>query len=146
MADELDRLYDHIVRAYVMRDELIDVDLLATASEDGQAIEAEKDSIIARETDQARQMRESFRVGLTTSYKLSKNGGPDLRLSDQDPVENSIADAMIRYLVSFGLASSRTEESVPGQYIYHVSVDWERMAGIASGLGIDLERSFSASG
>lgn len=142
MADELDRLYDHIVRAYVMRDELIDVDLLATASEEGQAIEAEKHQIVERESEQARKMRESFRVGLGTSFKLSQNGGQELRLSDQDSVENSIADALIRYLVSFGLAESRTEEVGPGHFIYYVSVDWDRMRSIAASIGVDLDTAF----
>src|SRR5215204_1053713 len=122
-----------------MRDELIDVDLLATASEEGQAIEAEKHQIVARETDQARQMRESFRVGMTTSYRLTQNGGQELRLSDQDPVENSVADALIRYLVSFGLASSRTEEAALNHFVYYLSVDWDRIRAIASGIGIDFD-------
>ncbi|MGD9712361.1 MAG: hypothetical protein AB7V46_09880, partial [Thermomicrobiales bacterium] len=104
MADELDKLYDHIVRQYVMKDELIDVDLTANASEEGEAIENTKNQVVVRETDHARQMRESFRAGLSTAWQLSQNGNGELRLSDQDPIENSIADALIRYLVSFGLA------------------------------------------
>ncbi len=144
MADELDKLYDHIVRAYALRDELVDVDLLAAASEKGEDIQAEKHSIVEREGDQARQMRESFRAGLATSYDLSHNGGQELRLSDQDPVENSIADALIRYLVSFGLANSRTEQAAPDHYIYYLSVDWNRIRSIAAGIGIDLESAISA--
>jgi len=143
LADELDKLYDHIVRAYALRDELVDVDLLAAASDDGQAIEAEKHQIVERETDQARQMRESFRAGLATSFSLT-NGSHELRLSDQDPVENNIADALIRYLVSFGLAQSRTEQSGPSQYIYYLSVDWDRLRAIAAGIGVDLESAFQA--
>jgi hypothetical protein len=144
LADELDKLYDHIVRAYALRDELVDVDLLASASDRGASIEAEKDSIVEREGDQARQMRQSFRTGLTTSYDLSQNGGRELRLSDQDPVENTIADALIRYLVSFGLAQSRTEQAGPNHYIYYLSVDWNRIRSIAAGIGIDLETAIAA--
>jgi hypothetical protein len=144
LADELDKLYDHIVRAYALRDELIDVDLLASASDHGESIEAEKHSIVERESDQARQMRESFRAGLATSYNLTQNGGQELRLSDQDPVENSIADAMIRYLVSFGLAQSRTEQAGPNHYIYYLSVDWNRVRSIAAGIGIDLDSAVAA--
>jgi hypothetical protein len=144
LADELDKLYDHIVRAYALRDELLDVDLLADASDKGEAIEAEKHSIVERESDQAARMRESFRTGLATSYALRKNGGQELRLSDQDPVENSIADALIRYLVSFGLAQSRTEQAGPNHYIYHLSVDWDRVRAIAAGIGIDLEAAIAS--
>ena len=144
LADELDKLYNHIVRAYALRDDLIDVDLLASASDRGESIEAEKDSIVERENDQARQMRESFRAGLTTSFDLSENGGRELRLSDQDPVENSIADALIRYLVSFGLAQSRTEHAGQNHYIYYLSVDWNRIRAIASGIGVDLESAIAA--
>ncbi len=144
MADELDRLYDHIVRAYAMRDELIDVDLLAAASEQGESIEAEKHQIVERETDQARQMRESFRAGLATSFQLDRNGGQELRLSDQDPVENSIADALIRYLVSFGLAQSRTEQIGPSDYVYYLSVHWDRIRAIGASIGVDVESAFQA--
>ena len=144
MADQLDKLYDYIVRQYVMKDELIDVDLLASASEDGSAIENEKHQIVVRETDHARQMRESFRAGLTTAWQLEQNGEKELRLSDQDPVENSIADALIRYLVSFGLASSRTEQVSETAYNYYVSVDWTQLQEIAARMGIDLSQELAA--
>ncbi len=139
MADGLDRLYEHIVRQYVMKDELIDVDLTANASEEGRAIESEKNQIVNRETDHAKQMRESFRAGLSTAWQLDRNGGGELRLSDQDPVENSIADAMIRYLVSFGLASSRTEQVSETSYIYHVTVNWDKLREAGSQAGVDLD-------
>lgn len=139
MADGLDKLYEHIVRQFVMKDELIDVDLAATASEDGRAIETEKHQIVSRETDHAKQMRESFRAGLSTAWQLHQNGAGELRLSDQDPVENSIADAMIRYLVSFGLASSRTEQVGESSYVYHVTVNWDRLRETGSQVGVDLD-------
>ncbi|MGE3797198.1 MAG: hypothetical protein AB7G88_05085 [Thermomicrobiales bacterium] len=143
MADELDKLYDHIVRQYVMKDELIDVDLTANASEEGEAIENTKNQVVVRETDHARQMRESFRAGLSTAWQLSQNGNGELRLSDQDPIENSIADALIRYLVSFGLAGSRTEQVDETSYVYHVSVDWDRLHEIASRIRIDLPQALA---
>jgi hypothetical protein len=139
LADELDRLFQHIVRTIALRDELLDVELLAGASESGDAILAEKHYVEGRESDQARQMRESFRAGLISSFNLDQNGGQELRLSDRDPVENSIADALIRYLVSFGLAQSRTEEAAPGHYIYHLSVNWDRVRSVAAHADIDLD-------
>jgi hypothetical protein len=140
----LDKLYDHIVRQFVMKDELIDVDLAASASEEGRAIESEKHQIVARETDHARQMRESFRAGLSTAWELQKNGPTELRLCDQDPVENSIADALIRYLVSYGLASSRTEQTGEASYRYYISVHWPKLAEIGAVIGVDLESTLAA--
>lgn len=144
LADGLDRLYDYIVRQYVMKDEIVDIDLTAPASERAQDIEHAKHSIVARETDQARQMRQSFRAGLSTAWELEQHGTAELRLSDQDPVENSIADALIRYLVSFGLASSRTEQIGEASYSYHISVDWPRLSGIGRTIGLDLDETLAS--
>ncbi len=143
MADDLDKLYDYIVRQYVMKDELIDVDLSASATEEGDAIESEKHQIVVRETDHARQMRESFRAGLSTAWHLEQNGSQELRLSDQDPVENSIADALIRYLVSFGLAGSRTEKVSDAAYTYYISVSWDRLQDISRKIGVDLPQTLA---
>lgn len=143
MADELDKLYDYIVRQYVMKDELIDVDLTASATEEGKAIETEKHQIVARENDHARQMRESFRAGLSTAWQLDQNGSQELRLSDQDPVENTIADALIRYLVSFGLAGSRTEKVSDTAYTYYISVSWDRLQEIGRKIGVDVTQTLS---
>jgi hypothetical protein len=144
VSDPLDRLFEHIVRTFAMRDEVIGIDLSASASDRGSQVEAEKTYVERREADHARQMRESFRAGLTASYALQQNGR-ELRLSDQDPVENSVADALIRYLVSFDLARSRTEEVGPLQYIYYLTVDWERLREIAREIGFDLDDAIEAS-
>ncbi len=143
MADGLDRLYDYIVRQFVMKDELIDVDLAASASEDGRAIESEKHSIVERENDHARQMRESFRAGLSTAWELDKSGTTELRLSDQDPVENSIADALIRYLVSYGLAGSRTEQTGDASFNYYISVNWPKLSEVGALIGLDLDQTLA---
>ncbi|CAN5739855.1 hypothetical protein BH23CHL5_BH23CHL5_12830 [soil metagenome] len=139
MADDLNKLFEHIVRSIAVRDELLDVDFDAAASEHGDSIQAEKQHVVVRESDQARKMRESFHIGLTTLYRLKNTDAPELRLSDQDGVENSIADALIRYLVSFDLAESRTEEPTPGQFVYHLSVHWDALQSVASEIDLDLE-------
>ncbi len=144
LADDLNKLFEHIVRSIAVHDELLDVDFDAASSEQGDSIQAEKQNIVARESDQARKMRESFHIGLTTLYRLRGTDTPELRLSDQDSVENSIADALIRYLVSFDLAESRTEEPIPGKYVYHLSVNWDALQSVASEIDLDLEACLDA--
>ncbi len=146
MADGLDRLYDYIVHQYVMKDGLVSVDLSVAPLEDARTIEHEKHGLVERESLQARQMRESFRAGLSTAWELDRNGTSELRLSDQDPVENSIADALIRYLVSYGLAASRTEQTGEASYEYYISVSWPKLSDIGRVIGVELDQTMAGVG
>jgi hypothetical protein len=64
-----------------------------------------------------------------------------LVLDDRDPEQNQEADALIGFLVSHDLASSRAEETEPRHYRYYVAVDWDRLAAAASAAGIDLDQT-----
>ena len=139
MADSLDQLYQHIVHAFALKDDLIDIDLNANASEDGADLNAAKQEALDREQAISSQLEPYFRSGLA---KAQTAGNAEIALSDQDPIQNKEADALIRYLVSYGLAASRSEETPPG-YTYYVTVNWDKLRQVATGANIDLDAALA---
>jgi len=103
MAGSLDQLYQHIVQAFALKDDLIDIDLNANASESGGDLSGAKQEALEREKAVSSQLEPYFRSGIA---KAQAAGNGEIALSDQDPIQNKEADALIRYLVSFGLAPS----------------------------------------
>ena len=140
MAGSLDQLYQHIVQAFALKDELIDIDLNAKASESGGDLSAAKQEVLTREQAISSQLEPYFRSGIAKAHAA---GAGEIALHDQDPIENKEADALIRYLVSFGLASSRSEETPPG-YTYYVSVNWDKLRQVATGANIDFDAALAS--
>jgi len=139
MAGSFDQLFQHIVQAFALQDELIDIDLNANASEAGGDLTEAKQEALDREQAVARQMESAFRSGLA---KALAAGNGEIALSDQIPAENAEADALIRYLVSYQLASSRSEETPPG-YTYYLTVDWNKLRQVAQSANIDLDAAMA---
>jgi hypothetical protein len=137
VADDLRKLLDHIVRSYVVPDELVGIDLEASASDRGQDIETDKRRAIRREVERAESLAGAFSRGLA---RARAHPG-ELVLDDRNPEENQEADALIGFLVSHDLASSHTEETEPKHYRYRVVVDWNRLAETARAAGIDLDEA-----
>jgi hypothetical protein len=140
MADSLDQLYQHIVQAFATKDDLIDIDLNANASESGGDLGEAKQEAIAREQAVSSQLEPFFRSGIA---KALAAGNAEIALSDQDPTENKEADALIRYLVSYGLATSRSEETPPG-YTYFIVVNWDKLRQVATGANIDFDAAMAS--
>jgi len=139
MAGSLDQLYQHIVQAFALKDELIDIDLNAKASESGGDLNEAKQEALNREQAISSQLEPYFRSGIAKSHAA----GGEIALSDQDPIQNKEADALIRYLVSFGLASSRSEQTPPG-YTYYVTVNWDKLRQVATGANIDFDAALAS--
>lgn len=139
MADSLDQLYRHIVQAFATKDDLIDIDLNAKASESGGDLNDAKQEAIDREQAVSSQLEPYFRSGLAKA----RAAGGEIALSDQDPIQNKEADALIRYLVSFDLAASRAEETPPG-YTYYVTVNWDKLRQVATGANIDFDAALAS--
>ncbi len=137
MADDLRKLLDHIVRSYVLHDELVGIDLEASASDRGAAIEDDKRRAVRREIERADHLAGAFNRGLARA----RAGSGEIILDDRNPEENQEADALIGFLVSHHLATSRTEETEPMHYRYHVAVDWDRLEEAARAAGIDLDQA-----
>ena len=144
MPERVRALLDYIVTTYVVVDEQKDIDLNAPASESGSDLASEKSEAAERERTRASELYEPFRLGLLAAYRMRRAGERELPLDDRVPDENAMADALIRFLVSFDLAESRTEETEPMHYVYNVRVDWEKLDDIARRLGIDLDASLAA--
>ncbi|HET9662577.1 MAG TPA: hypothetical protein VFP05_19770 [Thermomicrobiales bacterium] len=140
MAGSLDQLYQHIVQAFALKDDLIDIDLNANASESGGDLSEAKQEALDREKAVAGQLESSFRSGIA---KAQAAGNAEIALSDQDPIQNKEADALIRYLVSYGLASSRSEETPPG-YTYFIAINWDKLRQVAAGANIDLDAALAS--
>ena len=141
MADDVRKLLDHIVAQYVVRDELKSIDLDAPAQEPGEVIEADKKEAVRREEDRADSLADAFARGLILAHGGRSLGEAEVVLDDRDPEQDRVADALIRFLVSHDLAASRTEETEPLHYRYHVAVDWDRLADVAREADVDLDRA-----
>lgn len=139
MADSLDQFYQHVVQAFALKDELIDIDLNANASESGGDLSEAKQEALERERTVSSQLEPYFRSGLAKAHAA---GTAEIALSDQDPIQNKEADALIRYLVSFRLAASRSEETPPG-YTYFITVDWDKLRQVATSANIDLDAALA---
>lgn len=139
MPDRIRQLLDHIVDQVVIRDEQKDIDLNAPPTESGEALESDKRAAARREADRAGSLADAFRHGLLAAHRARLAGQAEIALDDRQPDEDRMADALIRFLVSFDLARSRSEATEPLHYIYHVAVDWDALGGVARGAGIDLD-------
>jgi len=138
VADPFAALLDFINRDYVIIDAQKDVDLNAAAEASAAVIEVEKQRIVTDAVDRAESLQPSFRSGLVLAFEAEGTGHSEIRLDDRDPQQNAIADALIRYLVPFDLADSRSEETEPGHYNYFLAVKWDPLYKIAEAAGVDL--------
>jgi hypothetical protein len=141
MADDARKLLDYIVRHFVLHDELVSIDLEASASDAGASIELDKHEAVQRELTRADDLATAFADGLSRANQLRGTGQDELALDDRDPVQNQIADAMIQFLVSHHLAASRSEPTTDYHYVYYVAVDWDRLREVAAEAGIDLAQA-----
>jgi hypothetical protein len=138
VADAFADLLDLIVRDFAITDAQKDIDLNAPAEEPSSVIEADKRQIVTEAAERARELFPSFRTGLLLAFEAQGLGRHEIGLDDRDPEQNTIADALIAYLVRFDFAESRSEETEPGHYDYFISVNWDALYQLAESAGIDL--------
>jgi hypothetical protein len=138
VADAFSRLLDAIVRDLVIVDAQKDVDLNSAADVNGGAIEAQKADVVASSETRAAELASAFRDGIILAYEAQGTGHSEISLDDRQTEQNSIADALIMYLVRYDLGESRSEETDPGHYMYFVSVTWGALYQFAEANGIDL--------
>lgn len=139
MSRKLRPILEYIVREYVVDEEVRSIDRDSSTMADGDSLEDEKRDAIRRELDKTRSLEDAFCRGLVMSREHAEAGNNELALDDRKEDEDQIADAMIDLLVSFDLATSRTEETAPQRYVYHLSVDWARLRDVAAAAGVDLD-------
>jgi hypothetical protein len=141
--EQIRKVLDHIVAHYVVQDEQKDIDLNAAPTESGEAIESDKREAARREADRAAELADPFRQGLLLAHQARAAGRAEVALDDRDPEQDRVADALIRFLVAFDLAASRTEETEPRHYVYHVAVDWDRLGQVAREVDVDLDQALA---
>jgi len=129
------KLLDHIVRTYVVHDELVAIDQDASASDRGASIDSDKKRAERREVDRADELAEAFSRGLARA-----NSGL-IVLDDRDADENLIADALIHFLVRQDLATSRAVETEENHYRYRILINWRKLQSVAQEAGIDLDQA-----
>ena len=143
MADDMRKLLDYIVTQFVVRDEQRAIELDAPPSDNGSNLEDDKREAARRELERADDLAESFARGIALAYRRASLCGAFLSLDDRKPDEERMAEALIRFLVSYDLASSHTEETTEHHYIYQISVYWDRLTEVAKSAGVDLARAMA---
>lgn len=136
MPDDLDKLLRFIVHNYTGREEIKDIERDASSVDN---VSADQRRALREEEMRAEMLAAPFREGLRRAEAARRAGGDAISLDDRDPTENEIADALVHFLVSPGLASSSTRETEPRHYIYTIAVDWKRLGMIARRARVDLD-------
>jgi hypothetical protein len=141
LANESRKLLDYIVGHFVLHDDLVAIDLEASASDRGESIEMDKHEAMLRERSRADDLADAFAEGLARANDSRASGQEELILDDRDPLQNQIADALIQFLVSHHLAASRSETTTEYHYVYYVAIDWDRLTEVAEAAGVDLAQA-----
>ena len=143
VADDLRQVLDYIVRHFVVDDAVraIDRDAPATAPD----LEQDKHQAALREVERADSLSAAFEKGVVKAWQRYAIGGAELALDDRKPDENRMADALIRFLVSYDLASSRSIETGDRTYTYVVTIDWPKLRDVAMAAGVNLDRALGVS-
>ena len=98
----------------------------------GQAVEAEIQA-------EARRRVGVFRAALEDAF--ARSGGDPRReasYDSADPRQDQMADVLIQYLVRTSFAQVRTTDRGPGQYVYALTIAWDRLRHLAEEEGHPL--------
>ena len=131
MANDVQKLLQHIVHTYIARQEAIDVERDASAAEPGEEIAADKRRIFKEEEQRADELTDPFRHGLRRADAARRAGGNAISLDDRKSDENAQADALIHFLVRSQLATSTSRETDEHHYIYTIAIDWDALDRVA---------------
>ncbi|HEU0163441.1 MAG TPA: hypothetical protein VFQ54_00275 [Thermomicrobiales bacterium] len=142
MADDLKQVLNYIVNRFVVDDELRTIDREAPVMAIAPT-EPDRDEVAQREESRAVSLADAFVRGLIRAWQRFTMGGNELPLDDRKEDENRMADALIRFLVSYDLASSRTEVTGDRTYTYYLSIRWPQLRDVALAAGVDLDRALS---
>lgn len=138
MANDVQKLLQHITHHYIARQEAIDVERDASAAEPGAAISADKRRVIKEEESRADALTDSFRAGLRRADDARRAGGNAISLDDRKPEEDELADALIHFLVRSQLATSTSRETEQHRYIYTIAIDWDALDKVAREAKVNL--------
>jgi hypothetical protein len=140
VADDLEKLLNHIARHYTGPQEIKEVER-DDPNIDPRQLSQEQDRALRAEIQRARSLNDAFRAGLVQSHRAKLAGGDAISLDDRDQEQNQIADALVHFLVGPGIASARTRQTTPHHYIYTIWIDWPKLRRVAREAKIDLNAS-----
>jgi hypothetical protein len=142
VADDTGKLLRYIVRTFLARQEVIEIERDASAVDGGADIVADQQRAIRDEEQRAEELSDAFRSGLQRADAARRAGGNAISLDDRKEEENRQADALIHFLVRSDLASSTTRETDPHRYIYTIAIDWNALDRVAKDARADLSDVF----
>lgn len=133
MADDVRKLLHYIVKSRIVHDDLVAIDLDASASDHASAIESNKERASRRESDLAADLAKSFGRG------LARVRAGHALFDDRDADQNRQADALIQFLVRADLATSQSVQTGANHYRYQITIDWPKLQEVAEEAGINLD-------
>lgn len=138
MANDVQKLLQHIAHHYIARQEAIELERDASAGEPGSAITADKRRVVKQEEERVEALEDPFRAGLRRADDARRAGGNAISLDDRKPEENEQADALIHFLVRSQLATSTSRETEQHRYIYTIAIDWDGLDQVAREAKVNL--------
>lgn len=139
MSDDLRKLLNYIVHQFTGRAEVKELERDASSVEPQSEIQADQRRVLRGEEERAARLAPAFREGLERAIAAHRAGGNAISLDDRNAVDNAIADAMIHFLVSPGIATSTVRETEPRHYIYTIAIDWSHLNAVAKKARVDLD-------
>ena len=146
MANDVQKLLEHIAYNYIARQEAIELERDASATEQGEDITADKRRVVKQEEERVEALGDPFRAGLRRADDARRAGGNAISLDDRKPDENQQADALIHFLVRSQLATSTSRETDQHRYIYTIAVDWDALDRVARDAKVNLGTVLGNSG
>jgi hypothetical protein len=116
--------------------EAVEREMQANARRSVAEVQHDQERAERDELAEARRELHDFRSAMTDVRARSGPAGTDeVPYDSRDAVQNTASDVLIQYLVRPGYAEVRTEEPQPGQYVYYIRVDWQRLRDLAEAQG-----------
>jgi hypothetical protein len=139
VSDDLRKLLSYIVHQFTGRAEVKELERDASSVEPQDEIQADQRKVLRLEEERAARMAPSFQEGLARAIAAQRAGGDAISLDDRNAIDNAIADAMIHFLVTPGIATSTARETEPNHYIYTIAIDWSRLRAVAENARVNLD-------
>ena len=143
MADSVERLLNVLIEREILHVEEKNVELTASPGMSGETVDTNQNIEADRERQRVSDLGGAFAAGLRRAYAARQAGEDEIALDDRHQDENTMADALVQFLVRPQYAASQTDQTEPNHYVYRIAVDWERLNRLADEAGIDLRAALT---
>jgi hypothetical protein len=137
-----DRAYGALVQALARQlasEEAAVIEMDSTSRRPMEEIKESEQAVEAEIQAEARRRVGVFRAALEDAF--ARSGGDPRReasYDSADPGQDQMADVLIQYLVRTDYAQVLTTERGPGQYVYGLTIAWDRLRRLAEEEGHPL--------